>query len=150
MEKINATIAAGGFVFSLLASPAPPNASTAPGACAPFLRAHCGAEGPAQTGAFLLQFTRNNHTSPWPLPFPSQDLATFLLARGDFSFLGYAWAGCGSEDTYARPPGLDADYGTPLNFCSESAPGSGVFTRNFTQADVSLDCGSFRPDIRMK
>jgi hypothetical protein len=90
-EKNNATVAAGGFPFSLLNSPAPPNATSAPASCAPFLRSMCQPAALPQTGTFLLQFTRVNHTSPWPLPYPEQDLATFLLARGDYSWIGYAW-----------------------------------------------------------
>ena len=147
-EKINATIAHGGFVFDKLSSPAPPNATSAQPQCAPFLRAHCGAGSPSQAGPLLLQFSRQNHTHPWPLPYPAQDLATFLLVRGEYSWLGYAWAGCYSPGTYERPPGLDVEYGTPLGFCAETAPGSGVFTRNFTLADVALDCNTFEATIQ--
>lgn len=149
-EKINVTIANGGFVFDKFNSPSPPNITSAPLVCAPFLREYCGPQSPSQTGPMLLQFSRNNHTHPWPLPFPDQDLATFLLVRGDFGWIGYGWAGCFSPDTYTRPPGLDVDYGTPLNFCAETAKGSGVFVRNYTKADVALDCNSFSPSIVVK
>ena len=149
-EKINATIAAGGFVFDQLLSPAPFNLSSAPAQCAPFLRSTCGPKGLPQSSAFLLQFSRNNHTAPWPLPYPLQDIASFLLVRGDHSFIGYAWAGCFDEQTYERPQELDWDYGLPLNLCSETAPGSGIFTRNYTRADVQMDCNSFVPTVTMK
>ena len=149
-EKINATLAHGGFVFDLFDSPSPPNASSAQPQCAPFLRAHCGPASPSQTGPMLLQFTRINHTHPWPLPFPEQDLAMFLLVRGDYGWLGYGWAGCGDPATYTRPAGLDADYGTPLGFCAETSPGSSVFTRNYTRATIALDCTSFQATIMWK
>ena len=29
-----------------------------------------------------------------PLKAPEQDIATFLLARGDYAWLGYGWQGC--------------------------------------------------------
>ena len=32
---------------------------------------------------------------PWTLPNFDADLASFLLARGPFSWLGYQWMGCG-------------------------------------------------------
>jgi hypothetical protein len=148
-EKINATIAHGGFVFDKFDSPSPPNITSAPQQCLPFLRRYCGANSPSQTGPMLLQFSRVNHTHPWPLPYPNQDLATFLLVRGDYGWLGYGWAGCYSPETYTRPAGLDADYGTPLGFCSEESS-SGVFTRNYTKASVSLDCNTFTARIVQK
>jgi hypothetical protein len=149
-EKINVTIAHGGFVFDKFNSPSPFNVTSAPQMCAPFLREYCGAESPSQKAPFLMQFTRVNHTHPWPLPYPDQDLATFLLARGDWGWIGYGWAGCYTEATYTRPPGLDVDYGTPLNLCSETAKGSGIFTRNYTRADVALDCNSYSAQISIK
>ena len=146
-EKVNATVAAGGFVFDQYLSPPPANASAAPAACAPQLRQLCGPHSPSQASALLLQFTRNNHTTPWPLPYPQQDLAAFLLARGPHALLGYAWAGCKAPSTYQRPAGLDVDYGQPLNFCTEVAPG--VFARNYSKANVAMDCNSFEASIDM-
>lgn len=87
-QKINVTLAHGGFVFDLFNSPSPPNATTAQPQCAPFLRAHCGAASPSQMGPMLLQFTRTSHKVPFPPPFPRQDLAQFLLVRGDYGVRG--------------------------------------------------------------
>ena len=41
-----------------------------------------------------------------------QNLAGFLLMRGNYSWFGYGFQGCSKP--YYRPPELDADYGTPL------------------------------------
>ena len=109
------------------------------------MRENCGETGFPQSNAFLLQFTRNSHFAPWPLPWPQQDLATFLLVRGDHSYLGYAWAGCGNASTYVRPEGLDENYGVALGVCKETSPG--VFSRNYTRAKVALDCNTFTPSI---
>jgi hypothetical protein len=49
---------------------------------------------------------------------------------------------------FTRPKELDADYGTPLDFCTETSPG--VFERKWTKADVSLDCNDFAAKIQMK
>ena len=49
---------------------------------------------------------------------------------------------------FTRPKELDADYGTPIDFCTETSPG--VFRRKWTKADVSLDCNDFTAKIQMK
>lgn len=142
-SKINATIANGGFVFDLLGNAGETNITSAPATCSAFMRKYCGADSPSQTAPFLYEFTRVNHTTLWPLPYPEQNLATFLLARGDYAWIGYIWSNCYAS--YERPASLDVDYGTPLNFCSETSPG--VFTRNYTKADIALDCNSYVADI---
>eukprot|EP01052_Picozoa_sp_SAG31_P009045 SAG31_NODE_467_length_15267_cov_13.792919_21_plen_264_part_00 len=65
-----------------------------------------------------------------------QHLASFLLMRGPWAWLGYAWVGCSRP--YARPKEFDADVGEPIGFCTETAPGT--FERNWTKAKVKLDC----------
>ena len=35
----------------------------------------------------------------------------------------------------------------PTGFCTETAPNSGVFTREWSKATVSLDCGTFTASI---
>jgi hypothetical protein len=75
-----------------------------------------------------------------------QDLATFLLVRGDYAWLGAGWAGC---DCY--PPFLsafDVDYGVPTQpTYSETSPG--VFERVWTKATVSFDCNKYKGAITM-
>ena len=85
-----------------------------------------------------------------PPPRPAQaDLANFLLIRGPYAYLGHGWKGC--SRTYEYPDALAADYGEPVDsVCTETAPGSGVFTREWTKATVSMDCKTFTPTITMK
>jgi hypothetical protein len=54
----------------------------------------------------------------------------FLAVRGNYSWLGYAWMGCGCGwehngkmpcDIYQRPAALDVDYGVPTELCKETS-----------------------------
>lgn len=150
-EMFNATVAAGGFVFNHLYSPTPSNASDAAAACATKLRGLCRPNAFPQTSTYLQQMTAARGHAGWPIPFPLQDLAIFLLSRGEYSWLGYAWWGCGSPMNFTRPPYFDEDYGVPTGgVCAETGDGTGVFVRNYTKADVAMDCNTFTPEIRMK
>ena len=85
----------------------------------------------------------------------SQDIASFLLIRGEYAWLGHGWQGCSQPPAsegggYPFPSQLNADFGTPLGLCAETASGSGVFAREFTKASVKLDCNTGVPSITMK
>ena len=84
------------------------------------------------------------------LPWFKQDLAAFLLVRSEFAWLGYSWRGCNQQ--YTRPAMLDADFGVPMDaVCKEvGGAGSGVFTRAWTKATVTLDTNSNTATITMK
>eukprot|EP01116_Phalansterium_solitarium_P006392 TRINITY_DN1868_c0_g3_i1.p1 TRINITY_DN1868_c0_g3~~TRINITY_DN1868_c0_g3_i1.p1 ORF type:complete len:413 (+),score=136.21 TRINITY_DN1868_c0_g3_i1:257-1495(+) len=117
--------------------------------CAKTLRSWCSASSPAQQGALLYGFTGQAGCSyNNALPDFDQDLANFLLIRGDYAWLGYAWIGC--SRTYIRPPALDVDYGTPTGLCAETSSGSGVFVRDWTKATVQMDCNTWTATITMK
>jgi len=45
---------------------------------------------------------------------------------------------------------FDADYGEPSGVCSETAPGSGVFVRDFSKSTVQMDCATWTPTITFK
>jgi hypothetical protein len=45
---------------------------------------------------------------------------------------------------------LNADYGEPVGLCAETAPGSGVFRRQWTRATVEMDCADWTASIQMK
>lgn len=75
-----------------------------------------------------------------------EHLASFLLMRGPYAWIGYAWVGC--SQPYVRPKALDTDYGTPTGFCKESSPG--VFEREYTKASIKMDCGAWQGSITMK
>jgi len=108
----------------------------------------------AQTSALMFKFTNQKVQ---PLQAVAQDLAKFLLVRGPYAWLGYAWIGCTStwgddaEDLYYRPPELDVDYGEPSSgVCAETEEGSGVFTREWTKASVSFDCATWAGSVVVK
>ena len=57
---------------------------------------------------------------------------------------------CASWRTDQVPEQLNWDYGEPTGLCKETAPNSGVFTRDWTKATVQMDCNSWTPTITMK
>ena len=92
----------------------------------------------------------SNVTLSNPPPAVDIDLAFFLLVRGPFAWIGFNWLGCDYE-WWALPPQLRTEYGEPLGTFYETMPNkSGVFARNFTLADVELDCNTFSATILMK
>jgi hypothetical protein len=111
--------------------------------CASTLRAACaaGAGSPYYNSTTHHQLTGD----PSKLPNLDQDLATFLLQRGPYAFLGWGWGGCGFTPLF--PDIFMADLGEPTGFCSETAPGSGVFTRPWTKAAVSMDCNAYKGTV---
>ena len=80
-----------------------------------------------------------------------QDLATFLLVRGDYAWIGHGWTGNGNHYSGNWSPLFEADYGTPLtNSCSEDGAKPGVFHRSWTKAEVEMDCNAWTGHIKMK
>jgi len=107
------------------------------------------ASGKSPTMFGFTQVSESPHKQFLPngsLPAFDQDLATFLLARGPYAWLGYGWLGCGnaaggcSSGMYQRPTELDLDYGEPTEQCRETGVGTGVFQREWTKASVEMDC----------
>lgn len=102
--------------------------------------------------ALFFGFTRVSHHQPLTangtLPALMQDLATFLLVRGQYAWIGYGWQGCGMS--YSRPAALDADYGEPLDDGCQEVGSSGVFVREYTKASVQMDCNRWEGKITMK
>lgn len=141
-RAFQAALDAGGWfwqMFSLQSTPAQAQ-------CAASLRAMCaaGASSPFANATTMHSLTGDHAT----LPNLMQDLAVFLLLRGQFAFLGFGWSGCGNEVSF--PPQLGVDYGTPVGWCAETAPSSGVFTREWTKATVEMDCNDYKGSITMK
>lgn len=89
------------------------------------------------------------------LPYFDQDLASFLLIRGPYAWLGYSWVGCNTAPgadrnpiQYQFPKELGLDYGHPIDAtCRETQPGSEVFTRKWSKATVTLDCKAWTSAI---
>jgi hypothetical protein len=143
---------------------APDQSLTNPKAqCTSWMRKYCNRGSPFLQMALMMGFSAPPHTS-WPvvLPYPEQDIASFLLVRGEFAWLGYGYLGCSSDrrafpgndwpsSGYGWPELLDRDYGVPTTFCTETSPGvSEVFTREWSKASIALDCRSFEATITMK
>jgi hypothetical protein len=119
--------------------------------CAAWLQEACSEDSVFSRIPTLLSFTdsatpRRPHSGD-PFPALLQDVARFLLVRGEYSWIGYGWEGC----ITTAPPVVkyDRDYGTPLERCSETVKGSGVFTRRYTNAKITVDCNAFVANITM-
>lgn len=114
--------------------------------CTSDLRAYgTNATSPMVTYALLYGFSPGscNGVDTENLPEVVEDIANFLLIRGDNAFLGNGWTGC--SHGYEVPPLLHADYGAPLGRAQEIT--EGVFRREFTKAAVQMDCNSYTPTI---
>ncbi len=150
----NMTTQKGKFSWQLLWTGGEGRGSTNPGplvhntSCAADLRGLCSATSPAQTRTMMYAFNTGPNRDPSVLPQLHQDLANFLLVRGSYAYLGHGWLGCSRD--YLFPDELNLDYGEPLGLCAETAPGSGVFTREFTRSTVQMDCATWTPTITWK
>ena len=117
--------------------------------CSQALRSQCTPNSLAQTSAMMYAFSPGGcECQTNNLYDLQQDLANFLLIRGDYGWLGHGWCGCSIE--YSNPPELTYDYGTPLGLCNETQPNSGIFVRQYTKATVQMDCNTWTGTINMK
>ena len=151
----NATIAAQRFAWGLLyngdtltVGQAAPSPLVAQQSCARDLRRWCNASSATQSRAILYGLSEPSPTFGGP-SFPV-DLANFLLVRGPFAYFGVGWSECSND--WRFPGALNVDVGVPdtsagAGLCEETAPGSGVFQRNFTNAVVTTDCGGWTSSI---
>jgi hypothetical protein len=157
MEALrNATLAAGKFSWQMLWTGDANNSmgSTCPtplvqqATCAANLRALCTDDSPAQTRAMMYAFAPGGcKGDPSQLTQFHQDLANFLLTRGEYAWLGHGWLGC--SRSYAFPAELNADYGQPMGLCAETSAGSGIFRRQWSKAVVEMNCNSWTPTFTM-
>ena len=83
-----------------------------------------------------------------PIIDKMQHLASFLLIRGPYAWLGWSWLGCGNFPF--RPKELDIDYGIPLETCHPSANETGVYLREYTKSSIRVDCNKWEGTISMK
>ena len=120
-----------------------------PATCAADLRSLCSATSPARTRYLKYAFSPGGCSGdPGNLTYPLQDIANFQLVRGDYALLGHGWLGCSRE--YQVPDQINWDFGEPTELCHETAPGSGVFTRDYTRATVGMDCATWTPTLTLK
>ena len=90
-----------------------------------------------------------HHTSTYKYTSPVEDLASFLLVRGPYAYLGAGWAGCDCYPNFYS--GFERDYGVPKTASfAETSVGSAVFARSWTKAEVSFDCNTGKGVITMK
>jgi len=153
------TLGKGKFAWQMLWTGGSPTGrgSTCPGplvsqdTCANDLRSLCSANSTAQNRTMMYSFSpghcKSKHTVVNP-PELKEDLANFLLVRGPYAYLGHGWLGCSKE--YVFPEELNMDYGEPTGICKETAPNSGVFTRDWSKATIRMDCKSYTPTIAWK
>lgn len=67
-----------------------------------------------------------------------------------FVRLGHGWTGNGNHYTNNWSPLFEVDYGTPLtDSCAEDSSRPGVFRRNFTKAEIEMDCNAWQGKITM-
>jgi hypothetical protein len=141
----DAVVAAGGWAWQLWDSWSAPT----PQECVASFRVNCGAgnkSGPFQN-AILQEWTNVSGSNLTIVQF-WEDFASFQLVRGPIAFLGYAWVGC--LDAYPLPPALSLAYGDPTGTCTETAPGSGVFTRDYTLSTATMDCNTYTGTVELK
>ena len=145
---------AGGYTWSRI--PGQDNANAEPAmagpdaaSCLALLQPACAAASPWQRAPLLygLHMGADGKTPP----FVTADVATFLLARGPWAWLGAGVWGMSwpsgltwnaTNIPVSRPPELDADYGEPVDAtCTQTA--SGVFERAWTKVHVRVDCAEW-------
>lgn len=101
--------------------------------------------GTMQLPTFLAKETSANHNF-------LQNLAAFLLTRGDYSFFGAV--GPGDAAVFDPPSGsrwfaeYDMDYGVPVGGMRLVAPG--VYAREWSRLTVQLDCNKFAASFQWK
>lgn len=87
-------------------------------------------------------------TTPGPPFFPFCPLPH---THTQYAILGYTWFGCTNGDKVnPRAAEWDEEFGAPQGTCAETAPGSGVFTREWTAATVAWDCNARHGSITRK
>jgi len=146
----------GGYTWSLMLGQqnanAPPQ-QLSKETCAQQLREACSADSGWQLYTTLFGLKNTNGTVLTQL---KEDVAFFLLARGNYSYFGWGTWGMGwpfnPEPAHGqlpplphgvpRPSLIDTDFGEPVDrICRETS--NGVFKRRFSTGDVILDCNSF-------
>ena len=94
---------------------------------------------------FGLNYTsKETLSSPDPsvrLPRLAEDIAQFMLVRGEHAWLGIGFASCHNDTNYTLPEEAFAkDYGVPIENCSAVPGKKGVFRRRFSKAVVEVSC----------
>lgn len=142
LEAQQKLLSAGGFSWAYLTEKV---GAPSKSECTDFFRSNTTTAIQAQ--AFVMGLTDGASPSP---PAVDEDLATFLLVRGPYAWLGTGWLGCNALPVLPAP--LTIDYGVPLtSYYNETEPGvSEVFVREWSKASVQMDCKAWKGTITMK
>ena len=121
-------------------------------ACDAFYRSSCMANSTMQTANLYYLFSGSGGGKWFAPTSPFLDIASFLLIRGPYAWIGYAWSQCwgwnGHKGEYfLRPDEFDYDVGAPLGLCHETEPGSSVWTRQWSKATATVDCKTMNATI---
>jgi hypothetical protein len=121
-------------------------------ACDSFYRTSCAANSTMQTANLYYLFSGSGGGKWFAPTSPFLDIASFLLIRGPYAWIGYAWSQCwgwnGHKGEYfLRPDEFDYDVGAPLGLCHETEPGSSVWTREWSKATAMVDCKTMNATI---
>lgn len=130
MALINATVAAGKYVWQAFGAGDGATAGPTRDTCADWMRSRCV---PSQQMAPLL--LQHDATAA------NQSVAAFLVVRPPIGFLGFGWY---SNDANWDPLFL-LQVGTPAGLCIEGP--SGVFSRAWSAGTATLDCNSWTADL---
>ena len=137
---IESVIGAGGFAWQALAETSLPAAEQGVAACdAWFTAAHS-----LHSCAYMHEVFNATHR---PLAAVNEDLAAFLIARGQYAWIGYGWIGCTTD--YEFPDAWTLDYGEPLTpYFNMTSPS--VYSREYTKATATFDCTAWKGSVVLK
>ena len=76
------------------------------------------------------------------LPQLNDDIAKFLMLRGECAWLGFAFESCHADTNCTLPPApFERDYGVPVGNCSAVAGKPRTWSRRYSKVVVEVTCG---------
>lgn len=142
-----ATVKNGGFYWQMIRGRGPQVKDMRPSqsaTCASTLRSYCTDNPAPWNNAQLYQVQPTDAAAN-----VTQYTSEFLLTRGPYAWIGYGWLGCSGTGW----PFFDEwshDYGQPEKPCFETGNDTGIFQRDFPNAEVTWDCNLASGSINMK
>jgi len=144
MEVVQkAILQAGGYTWSLI--PHQDNANAMPiivnsTNCKNYLETACQEQNPYLSAPLLSGLSYNDTLQEFP--FIREQLASFLLMRGPYAYLGFGEWGMQWSTPVPFPDIVwNTDYGYPLDRTCYEVPGiTGTFERRYSEATIRLDC----------
>jgi hypothetical protein len=123
---IDALVAAGKYNWQAFSAQDGVGAGVSQSSCNSYMQTYCQPQ--YQAVARTMQFSATS---------ANQSIAAFLITRSPISFLGYGW----ESDQRDWSTSFLYDAGTPKALCAQIQPG--VFTRQWTAGNVTLDCNTW-------